>query len=536
MTVPAPPVPAPAETARPGHATGTARHRGRSPVWPVLVGCAALRLWYLTTRQAQLDGDEAMTGLMVHRILGGHWYAFLANQRYNGALEQYLQAAVWAVLPQTPYTLRLTEVGLAVLACWLVYRVGLELLGPARAWLAAALFALGPFFNLWKGVRSHGPYPTSQVIGLLGLWLALRLRADHPRARWQAALFGLLVGTGAWLSWASAYLLVPAACWLLPQMRRRPGLLGPILAAAAAGYLPAAAWTIANGRWAALGGPQPDRTPFDRLRLLAGPVLREFLGVGYFDAAPGWPRIAQTAAVLGLAAAYAVACWRRRAGLADLVLLQDGRRRPADVLLVVPPVVAVLYAVSKYTWWAGEPRYLFTAYPALALGLAALVPRARRPAVTVPVAAALVLTVGGTSVLTAVRHAGDGDPGRDACLAGGVDWLTGHGVTAAYSDYWTGMPLQLVAGGRVSIGPMLAGRRKFPELREAADAAPPAYVLGHVPDPMRQQEDRVVAMDRALAGHAVTATRTTVGCLTVYTDLRPALRPWELGLGQPMSR
>jgi hypothetical protein len=241
-----------------------------------------------------------------------------------------------------------------------------------------------------------------------------------------------------------------------------------------------------------------------------------------------------------MAAAYAVACWRRRTGLADLALLRDGRRRPADLLLLVPPVVAALYAVSKYTWWAGEPRYLFTAYPALALGLAALVPRRparpRRPAVprTATVAAALVLAVGGTSVLTAVRHAGDGVPGRDGCLAAGVDWLAGHRITAAYSDYWTGMPLQLAAGDRVSIGPMRAGRTKFPELRRAADAAPPVYVLGHLPDPMHQQPDQVTAMDQALARHRVTASRTAVGCLTVYTDLRPALRPWQLGLGLPM--
>ncbi len=510
----------------------------RLPVWPVLAGAAALRLWYLTSRQAQIDGDEAMTGLMVHRILAGHWYAFLANQHYNGALEQYLQAAVWAVLPRTPFTLRLTQVGLAVLACWLVYRVGREVFDPARAWLAAALFALGPFFNLWKGVRSHGPYPTGQVLGLLGLWLALRLRADQPCARRHAALFGLVLGAAAWSSWSAAYLLLPAVGWLLPQLRRRPGLLAPVLAGAVAGYAPALAWAVANGRLPGLGGPQPERTAGERLRLLFGPVLREFVGVGYFDAAPGWPRPAQTAVVVGLLAAYAFACWRRRAGLLDMLLVRDRRRAPADVLLLVPPVLVVLYAMSKYTWWAGEPRYLFTAYPALVLGLAALVPapeetgRSRRLAV--PVVAALVVAVGGTSVLTAVRHAGDGDAGRADCLAGGVDWLSGHGITAAYSNYWTGLPLQLAAGDRVSIGPMRAGRNKFPELRHAADAAPPSYVLGRLADPMGQEPDLVAAMDRALAEHAVTVTRTQVGCLTVYTDLRPALRPWQLGLGLPM--
>ena len=76
---------------------------------------------------------------------------------------------------------------------------------------------------------------------------------------------------------------------------------------------------------------------------------------------------------------------------------------------------------------------------------------------------------------------------------------------------------------------MLGGRKKFPELRATADTAPPVYVLSHLPDPMGQQADQVVAMDRALAEQHVTATRTEVGCLTVYTDLRPALRPWKGG-------
>jgi len=50
---------------------------------------------------------------------------------------------------------------------------------------------------------------------------------------------------------------------------------------------------------------------------------------------------------------------------------------------------------------------------------------------------------------------------------------------------------------------------------------------------MGRDEDQVAAMDRALAEHAVAANRSTVGCLTVYTDLRPALRPADLGLGLP---
>jgi hypothetical protein len=152
------------------------------------------------------------------------------------------------------------------------------------------------------------------------------------------------------------------------------------------------------------------------------------------------------------------------------------------------------------------------------------------------VAAMLAIAVGGTSLGTAVRHRDDGDAGRDGCLRAAGAWLAEHGITAAYSDYWTGMPLQLLAGDLhgLSIAPMNSGRGKFPGLRYAADAAPPAYVLSHAGDPMGQADDQVAAMDRALAGHGVTAVRRQVGCTTVYTDLRPALRPWQLGLGPPL--
>jgi 4-amino-4-deoxy-L-arabinose transferase-like glycosyltransferase len=528
----------------------TVRPAGALPVWPVLLVCAAYRLWYLTRPQAIIDGDEAMTGLMVRRILDGHPYAFVADQHYNGAGEQYVQAVFWAVLPQTPFTLRLPEVLLAVLACWLVFLVGSSLLGPRRGWLAAVLYAVGPFFLIWKGVRSHGAYPTAQILGLLAILIAVRLRTARGGQPWLAGAFGLVLGATAWASWTAGYLVVPAAVWAAVAVRRRGSLLAPLAAGAVLGYLPAICWSVRHGKLPLLTGTQPATGPMDRLRLLFGPVLREFTGVGYFDGAPGWPRLAQALALLALAGAYAAGCWRRRHGLLDLVRLRAGEARAdearaADLLLLVPPVVLAFYAFSKFAWWAGEPRYLFAAYPALALGLTALPPRRERLAplpenprhllVPLPaaVAAALVVAVGGTSIGTAIRHSADGDAGRDGCLRTAGRWLADHGVSAAYSDYWTGLPLQLLAGDqhKLAVAPMNSGRGKFPALRYAADAAPPAYVLSHADDPMGQAPDEVAAMDRALASHRVAAVRREVACTTVYTDLRPALRPWELGLG-----
>src|SRR5690606_37739419 len=114
-------------------------------LWAVLAGAGLFRLWLLTTSTLRLDGDEAVTALMARRILDGHLYAYFAGSDYTGAGEQYVQAAVLAVLPDTDLTVRLPQLGLMVLACWLVHQLARRCgLSPRRALLAAALFAAGP--------------------------------------------------------------------------------------------------------------------------------------------------------------------------------------------------------------------------------------------------------------------------------------------------------------------------------------------------------------------------------------------------------
>jgi Dolichyl-phosphate-mannose-protein mannosyltransferase len=516
----------------------------RSPAalaaFAVVVG-VALRLWYLTTPQAALEGDEAMTGLMVRRILDGHWYAYLAGQRYNGAIEQYLQALVWAVLPQNPFTLRLTQVALAALVIVMIYLVGARMLATRwHAALAALLFATGPFFNIWKGVRSHGAYPTAQLIGLAGVYCALRLRERYQR-RWLLGLAGAC-GLGLWASWSAAFLLIPGVVYALPALWRHARHRWSDLALAGLalllGYAPALAWAVANGSVPLLGGSQPQRTPWERLESLASPVLREFVGVGYRYGRPGWPLVAQFALVAVLAAAYLVAVYRRlvsrgRSGDHDPAGADiEPAPRPTDILLLAVPVTAVLYALSKYTWFIGEPRYLFAAYPALALGVAALIPAAGRRAVAA--GAAVTLLWAGTSAGLLAAHHDDGHGDLSACYRTVADWLQSHRITVVYSDYWTGLPMQLAAGDRITVGLVEGGYTKFPENRRAADTvADPVYVAGHVIDPMDLETDDVQLLDHTLAAHGMTTQRTEVACTVVYQHWRPLHWPWELGIGYP---
>src|SRR2546430_7661129 len=76
----------------------------------------AVRLAYLTSDRVNFNGDEAVTGIMVRRILHGKLYWFYPGQNYGGTLEGYLQALSYLVLrlPQNAVTLRLTQVALSM--------------------------------------------------------------------------------------------------------------------------------------------------------------------------------------------------------------------------------------------------------------------------------------------------------------------------------------------------------------------------------------------------------------------------------------
>ena len=78
----------------------------------VLLG-TTIRIVSLLVSPVTLNGDEAVTGIMVRRILAGTDNCiYFAGQPYNGSLEQYLQAGMYAIfpIPRNPFTLRLPEV------------------------------------------------------------------------------------------------------------------------------------------------------------------------------------------------------------------------------------------------------------------------------------------------------------------------------------------------------------------------------------------------------------------------------------------
>ena len=520
-------------------ASGVARRR--TPSAPTLTAIVltlagiGVRLWALTsTSQRWLNGDEAVTGIMVRRILAGqNQYVFFAGQEYNGSLEQYLQAGMYAVLrlPQNTITLRFAQIGLMAAVIWLTYIVGCRLLErPWAAVLAAGLIAFGPFWTFARGLHTYGAYPSLIVVGLLGIYCSLRIGERGWAGLGWAAGLGFTAGLIGWLGLSGVELLIPAAFLAAPTFFRswRPwvfAILGGIV-----GLSPLLAWSVRHGDFALLNAGPPVRasTAGQRLHNLFGPVLREFVGVGQANGAPGWPLTLQYLLVGVLAVAYVVAVVRRRHSILTMLSLKTEGRSPFDALLLAIPVLVVIYGASKWAWVATEPRYLFAFSPVLVWCLAAALPKQPRPArLTAVLAGAAVFAATSIAMLANRPYVPAAYGQQD--LQAASSYLRANNELNGYADYWTAMPLLYAADGTINVAPLSTGRNDFPAITAAVDAAPDIFYAAGSPTSTAQFGG--AWLEKQLRDHHVTYHKVVFGQVVVLDQLKPELRPWQLGIG-----
>lgn len=502
--------------------------------WLLVAGACVLtivvRVLFLLTPAGGLDGDEAVTGIMAQRMAAGDdLYVFFLGQTYNSAIEQYPQALLFAIgLPETPLVLRIPQVLMAAVATLLVFLLGRRMLRqPWHAVLAAYLFALGPYFQIWKGARSFGSYSAQLIIGLVALLLATDPRLGERRSLWFG--LGLCTGLTYWLSLSGYYLVLPALLWAAATLWKRLDALATVAAGCAVGFLPIVYSTLTAGAFPIPRPGYQHTTPLDRFENLFDEVGRQFVGVAFINGAPGWPVGVGRAALWGLTALLVGAvAWRWR-GLLDLATLRQEHRRPSDLLIVCLVLTAVAFVASRYAWFTTEPRYLHTAYPVLVLALVRLIPGERaRPPLRAVVAVLVTSFVVAPSLTLLVTRADDvpGDPEAD--LREVVDVLTDEGQTEVYANYWTAMPLQFHAGDRLQVGSLIAPERLLDE-RWAVDADPdPAWVAARGPN-----SDDVTPMLVALQQAGITFRQRTFGDVSVFDRFSRPVRPWEIGLGIP---
>ena len=490
----------------------------------VLTGIA-VRIVVLLSPIGRLDGDEGVTGVMAQRILDGHFPAFFGSQNYQGALEQYLQAGVLALLPDTPFTLRLVQVALMAAAIVLTYLLAQRVTGsPWGGVIAAWLIAVGPYYLVVKGVKSHGGYDGAMVAGLVMIILALTLRRSSARAPLVALGIGLAGGIALWENPTALYLVLPAAMWALGSARGSLTRLLPLgILGAVVGLLPWIIHAINTGVLTpSRSGAQPATTYLGRLRALADPVLPDFLGLSNSSPAiaPGLPSRA-IAIVLVLAVLAAV--WHRRRGLLALVALRESARKPIDLVLLAFIITPFLYAASPFTWYLAEPRYLFTLYPLVAVGAAAGVMAVRMPQLRM--AAAVTAVIGSAFLLgTAIDGSIRANGWLNAARIGGffnedlpqvATVLDQRRATAAYGNFWLAGPLQFTTGGAV---PVAAGLwTQFPEIEAHVATSPdPAIVVPTEPGAKQVR--------KALDSTGRTYVASSAGRFTVFTDITP---PWH---------
>lgn len=489
----------------------------------------AVRAAFLLTPAGGLDGDEAVTGIMAQRMAEGRdLYVFFLGQHYNGSLEQFPQALLFALgLPVTPFVLRIPQLLMAGAATWLMYLVGRRMFhSEVRASVAAIAFALGPFFLVWRGARSSGSYAAEMLIVLAALLLVTSERSET--LRWRSAGFGVCFGLTYWLTLTGYYILIPAGLWLVARAWRDRGAVLAAVGGTALGLLPVLYWLV---RYRYVPVPRHGglaTTAWERLQNLFDPVGREFIGVAHLNGAPGWPVWFGRLTLWALLLVAAVAIARRWRELLDLLTLRTDRPQPFDIVLLCIPVTMAAYVASRFAWFITEPRYLFVAYPILILGLVALIPR-RRPAQKAGVVLVL-LFVAGPSVTMLVSRADDvrGTPDDDYPEV--VDQLVAEGNTDVYAPYWTAMPLQFYGDERVTVGSLVLPERLLDERRHVDRAPDPVWVAAR-----GVNSDDITPMRNALDEAGISYRVRTFGDVVIIDQFSDDVRPWEIGLSSPVE-
>jgi hypothetical protein len=449
----------------------------------VLTG-AIERWWVAVHPIGTLTSDGAVIGLMALRLLHhGQLTAYMWGQSYGGSLEAVLTAVVFAVAGTgTSQLLAATALssGLCAVALW---RAGRRIVGEPAAGIGALVFWAWPASFLWRSLKPGGTYMIGLAIALCAVGALARIREGDDGWRQRGAA-GLWCGLALWSSPVSAELLVPAALWFIPAIRRLGTRLLVIAAGAIAGGFPALVFGATHD-WLNLHVPgyRADLVSGfpDRLRqffLTEAPVSMGVRVEGSFAWAGGH---------LGEILAWAGVCGLVVAAIAVIA----GRASRCELPVLTLAVLPFLYAFNPLADHVGQGRYALFAVPMAALligaGLdhAGVLARRRTRGGEEPwlvwaagLAFACLLGVAGLraepgQALVTFPAPDVAMPVDDSALR---TLLATHAVKDAYAPYWMAYRVMFETGGRTEVTPY--GNDRYPPIAAAVSASPdPAYLF-----------------------------------------------------------
>jgi F5/8 type C domain len=386
-----------------GAAGGWGRWARYAALGLILLLAIGLRLALLLQWPDRLNVDETIPTLMGLHILRGEFPAFWYEIAYQGAVEAYLTAVVYAVAGASPLTGKLAVFSVSCALTAVAFLTGRWMAGWSGGLLAALLVALGPPFLPLYGNYAMMGYMEVVVVGSVVLLLTLRLATDRPEGprRSRALLvLGLVAGLGWWINPMIVSYLAAAGLFLLLTLRVRASDVPWAALGFGLGSLPSWLFNVTHEFWSFVLFRRGATGDLRRGVPRVSGLLLEILGVRGTLADPV-PLISAAAGgvyLVLLGALVADLVRRRRAPAAD------ARRRRGIVLFLLFATLHLVASTLTGQVASAVNRHLFPLYsavPVLAgVALVGLSRWSRRVAVT---ALAILLLNNGLALAKTAR-------------------------------------------------------------------------------------------------------------------------------------
>lgn len=495
----------------------------------------AFRVALLLSAFGELEGDEAIVGLMARHILQGEFSVFYWGQAYLGSLEPMLVALMFALFGESTFVLKLGPTLVSVVFIGLVFATCLRLFGQAAALASAAYLALPPsFFAIWS-TKPRGSYIETLLLGQMLILLALVTRPS-PSPRRLLSL-GALAGLAFWANQLSIIYIAPVAVWVVLGKQVGLGRLGMGVLGFVVGAAPLVAFNVLQGFptvEALLERSNPQMgwpTPEGLLRNASSFMtygLPVMMGMGQATGdeanfAISWHRYLAASPVASVVAGVLLLCvmWSFKRELWAGLHLGAAHGHGTALLLLVLLATLSSMPFTRFSELYSEPRYALPAYSTVPLFFGALW-KLRRSLVMIGLTAAFCLNsyslVTADPKLSLATTDGDGTAQTRGELA---RFLHSHQLSHVYGDYWIVYPLAFETREQVIPSVLLYGFDRFAPHADLVRMSPrPAFIM--VSDSREESEFR-----ERLSQLQAVWRQTTVAVYTVYYDIDPVdlLRP-----------
>ena len=523
-------------------------------IW-ILIGlfflAVILKAGLLSIGAFPFNSDEAIVGLMGRHILEGKWPVFFYGQSYMGSLDAALVALGFMLFGSEVFVIRMVQILLYLGTILLTVSLSARIFRSQLAGLVSGLLLAAPAVNvtLYTTV-SLGGYGEALLIGALLLLLAIQID-EAPDNTLYYLLWGFFSGLGIWAFGLTIAYILPTSFMvvrsLMKSRRSSWWVLGAmIFLAGIIGALPIIIWAGENGVSVLVqeffGAAIAIDVGANFLSTLAKHIQSFFLfGITVtLGFRPPWT----TEPIALLLVPLALVFW-------VLVFIQIFRRLRDDSLhrasyWMVAGVMGVVILVFVLTPFGFDPsgRYFLPIYVTLAIfagdffaqptfrinaGFRALI-LAAVVAFNLwsNLEAALQYPPGITTQFDAVTRI---DHRYDEQL---VEFLSKHGETRGYSNYWVSYPLAFESDETLIYIPRLPYHLDF-RYTDRDDRYEPYQVLVDESEHVAYITTFHPDLDRSIRASfrelGVMWDEEKIGDYQIFYNLSRLVRPEEIGEG-----